>query len=134
MKSDQEITSSWLVGSLTMAERKRMCLQAGEDLSSPGSVSIGSPDSYLGLLGIHWGQFPEYWQISSEGTVVATEGQRDLVVEGQYIKGVSGMTCVAPAWAILEALNHPMIQSIIEQRERQALASQAKGPVDPMPG
>jgi len=36
-----------------------------------------------------------------------------LIVEGDYIKGLSGMTCVVPAWDILEVLNAP---ELVEKR------------------
>lgn len=42
----------------------------------------------LKLLGIHWGQFPEQWE------AIAEDGRKSRV------RGVSGMTCVAPAWSI----------------------------------
>ena len=56
---------------------------------------------YFGLLGIHWGQFPEKMPIGKE----KEQGEAtNLILEGQYVKGLSGMNCVLPAWSILEGL------------------------------
>jgi hypothetical protein len=69
------------------------------------------------LLGIHWGQFPELWelsrrQVSSED---ADEVGRELILDGQYVRGLSGMTCVVPAWDILSTLAAPRL---VEHRSR----------------
>ena len=34
-----------------------------------------------------------------------TKADAGLITEGQYIKGMSGMTCVCPAWQIMELLD-----------------------------
>lgn len=70
------------------------------------------------LLGIHWGQFPEEWR-SADGT---------------NITGLSGMTCVIPAWHILEVLEmpklraqrHPGIVAAMEKRKRQPMAESSQ--------
>ena len=69
------------------------------------------------LLGIHWGQFPELWELK-EG-VKEPESEAALITEGKYVKGLSGMTCVCPAWAILEVLNMPRLREIRERNDRQ---------------
>ena len=66
---------------------------------------IGSRQMFC-LLGIHWGQFPEAWQLR-EKSKLKSEGRRDLILDGSYVEGMSGMTCVAPAWQILEVLELP---------------------------
>jgi len=60
-------------------------------------------ECFLKLLGIHWGQFPEEWEIKDGEVKAIINAQDDL--EGKYIKGLSGMTCVLPAWTIMEVLN-----------------------------
>ena len=49
--------------------------------------------SFLYFLGIHWGQFPEDWEI------------KENIVPTKYVRGVSGMTMVIPAQKILDLLN-----------------------------
>lgn len=76
------------------------------------------------MLGIHFAQFPEQWEIVSG----ATKAQREvssvpLVTEGGYVKGLSGMTCVLPAWIILEVLNSPKLKA---QRDAADDAEQAR--------
>ena len=67
---------------------------------------------FLKLLGIHWGQFPEEWEIvDGKGRLIA-DGADGM--DSQYIKGLSGMTCVLPAWRIMELLNHP---ELLEHRK-----------------
>jgi hypothetical protein len=70
--------------------------------------------SFLAFLGIHWGQFPERWRIEGGVTVPEADETGPLVLEGQYVRGVSGMTCVLPASKIVEVLNMPKLKA---QRE-----------------
>lgn len=65
------------------------------------------------LLGIHWGQFPEKWEIIMKDKLPNTESNV-LITEGKYVSGLSGMTCVIPAEKILDVLNLP---SLKKQRE-----------------
>ncbi len=77
----------------------------GNDLDESfrtGRISISG--GFLALLGIHWGQFPELWEVTGSGELSETARQ-GLITEGKYIKGMSGMTCVIPAYKILELLN-----------------------------
>ena len=88
----------------------------GHDLNDP---PLKNGQFHLALLGIHWGQFPERWEVTSEGKMkdqTNRERHEPLLTDGQYIKGLSGMTCVLPAWSILEVLNN--IPKFKEQRDR----------------
>lgn len=76
--------------------------------------------TFLKLLGIHWGQFPEEWEIKDGEVKVASNASDDL--DGKYIKGLSGMTCVLPAWAIMEVLNK---DEIVQHRKRVDSATKA---------
>lgn len=85
----------------------------GFDLEPPKDpnftpVLFGTPNLF-GFLGIHWGQFPEEWEIV-DGPDAAEA--KSLIVEGKYVKGLSGMTCVLPAWSILEVLNMPKLKQL----------------------
>ena len=69
--------------------------------------------NYLWLLGIHWGQFPEKWEVKEGGKLRHEDSEEShvpLLTEGRYIKRLSGMTCVLPAWAILEVLDMPELK------------------------
>jgi hypothetical protein len=63
------------------------------------------------LLGLHWGQFPEKWELRDKPKLIQ-ESRRDLIVEGGYVEGMSGMTCVIPAWQIMEVLDMPILKEI----------------------
>jgi hypothetical protein len=78
---------------------------------------------FMYFLGIHWGQFPELWEITDRERL--KEASSGLIPAGKYIKGVSGMTCVMPPEPILEALNIPQLE---EQRRQNdiTLATQFK--------
>ena len=68
----------------------------------------------MSLLGIHWGQFPERWEVTNSGKLrdeSSGENHESLVTDGRFIKGLSGMTCVLPAWSILEVLNMPELKN-----------------------
>jgi len=62
------------------------------------------------LLGIHWGQFPEEWELRDKASI--EESRTDLIVEGGYVRGMSGMTCVIPAWQIVEVLQLPELKML----------------------
>jgi hypothetical protein len=66
------------------------------------------------LLGIHWGQFPEKWELRDKPKL--KESRKDLIVEGGYVEGMSGMTCVIPAWQIMEVLEMPALKSLRHPR------------------
>ena len=67
-------------------------------------------DNLLKLLGIHWGQFPEKWELKP-GEKIEEARKASLITEGGYVEGMSGMTCVIPAWHILEVLQMPSIKT-----------------------
>ena len=60
---------------------------------------------FLKLLGLHWGSFPELWEIKS-GAKPDDEAIK-LLATPNYVKGMSGMSLAIPAEAILEMLNVP---------------------------
>ena len=86
-----------------------------EELKAPGLKPkiLYSGTSLLALLGIHWGQFPEIWEVTNDGKLKdenSTESSEPLITGGRFIKGLSGMTCVLPAWSILEVLDMPKLK------------------------
>ena len=78
------------------------------------------PGAFLFLLGIHWGQFREKWPIVSENEPAESE-QQDLITTGEYVKGLSGMTCVIPAQRIMDVLNLPRLKEQRREKDAQML-------------
>jgi hypothetical protein len=102
----------------------------GDDLDYTAATGQVSDRSSLKFLGIHWGQFPEYWDlINDKPGAIASLSQRirrffagptpsanRLSLDAGFVKGVSGMTLVLPAWNIIEVLNLPKLR---DQRTRE---------------
>jgi hypothetical protein len=80
--------------------------------SQIGFVPPAEYGAYLGVLGILWGQFPGMWDIEKGTTADLRKEAASLILEGQYVKGLSGMACVLPAWTILEVLKMPKLQKL----------------------
>jgi hypothetical protein len=62
------------------------------------------------FLGIHWAQFPETWVLRDKSSLQESR-KKHLVTEGGYVEGMSGMTCVIPAWQVLEVLDMPELKN-----------------------
>jgi hypothetical protein len=74
--------------------------------------------TFFKLLGIHFAQFPEMWEVTSAGKLLRRESEGEpLMTDGKYIKGLSGMTCVLPAWTIRRVLNMPVLKQMREENE-----------------
>ena len=88
----------------------------------------------LALLGIHYGQFPERWQIKPSGRIEESVPNEPLIRTGEYVEGLSGMTCVLPAWAIMEVLNIPKLKGQRERSEEAMRLTRAEGEIiSPLP-
>ncbi len=82
------------------------------------------------LLGIHFAQFKEEWQIDAPVQASETISRVPLVKDrnGIYVKGFSGMSCVLPAWCILEVLNMPRLKQWREEADdREAERRRVEG-------
>lgn len=78
-----------------------------------GDINLVPPSMYL--LGIHWGQFTEDWELNEE----LSGPEKEIALSGKnkkIIKGLSGMTVVAPVSAIRELID--LYKDDIEQNER----------------
>lgn len=77
----------------------------GADLTVPLQINT----HFIRFLGLHWGQFPEQWEIRDAKTPAA----QGAIVSGdeRYVKGMSGMTMAVPAWEIWEFLQMPAFQN-----------------------
>jgi hypothetical protein len=85
-----------------------------------GRMWVLPEDHFVKVLGLHWGQFPEQWEIKSRVRTPSTEA---LAQENErYIEGMSGMTVAVPAWAIPEFLNMPKLKEDREKTVQESLA------------
>jgi hypothetical protein len=91
----------------------------GSHFSETAEMNLITGGHYLKILGIHWGQFPEQWEIKSAPGKSPAKKSASLITEGNYIEGLSGMTCAAPASAILEILYGPELSRMREEIELQ---------------
>ena len=106
----------------------------GYDLETQltGDKILMAGTNLLMLLGIHYAQFPELWEVTEKGKLLNKETREPLLTEGKYIRGLSGMTCILPAWHILEVLNMPAAKSHRDRFEsnlRAQLAVDTKTPI-----
>jgi hypothetical protein len=109
------------------------------DLEADGLENAGRSGhrraAFLAFLGILWGQFPEFWRIK-DGDVVIQESNEsgNLVTAGQYVKGLSGMSCVLPAACIAELLDLPKFKENRVRMDKLILQkAQKHGRVAPEP-
>jgi hypothetical protein len=72
------------------------------------------------LLGINWGQFPEYYELIPGKELPDTEVGLEIMAD--RIKGYSGITCVVPCWRIAELLN---IEKWVKARNETDMKHQA---------
>jgi hypothetical protein len=84
------------------------------------------------FLGIHWAQFPEEWEINTKKRRTKKEVQKKgLLLKESCIEGMSGMTCVIPAWEILEVLNMPKLGKQRDDFDAAAATSPPASDADP---
>jgi hypothetical protein len=62
-------------------------------------------NQFIYLLGIHYAQFPEWWEVKRTKRAAKAKREGRLAADVTHVEGLSGMTCVAPASAILKLLN-----------------------------
>ena len=99
----------------------------GSDLTTV-SLNLGAPGGhFVKLLGVHWGQFPEQWEIET-GKAVAPEGAT-LAADARYIRGLSGMTLAIPAWTLMEFLDMPKLKQQREQVAENLKQARGRGPI-----
>jgi hypothetical protein len=99
--------------------------------NTAGTRDVRSPDAAqrtrvraCAARGIHWGQFPELFEWSNLDKV--DEARRDhLITQGGYVKGMSGMTCVIPAWQVLEVLDTAIEKNPLSPEQQRSNDAQA---------
>ena len=83
------------------------------DLTAPpGNIEAGPHSHFIHLLGVHWGQFPEQWEIES-GKKPLPQGV-SLSDDAKYISGLSGMTLALPAWQLRDFLD---MKKFVDKRD-----------------
>jgi hypothetical protein len=87
--------------------------ETGPFLSHAGSGHM------IYLLGLHWGQFSEWWELGSARDARKAENS-STITNGKYVKGLSGMTCVIPAEAIWEVLDMPDLTKMRAVKDKRA--------------
>jgi hypothetical protein len=108
-------------------------LEEGHEPDSPDGKLTGKEllllagTNYLCLLGIFFAHFPEEWEIR-EGKAAPTETAAGvpLISTGKYVRGLSGMGCVLPAWNIMEVLNLPKLRNIRDASNAALKREQAR--------
>jgi hypothetical protein len=71
-------------------------------------------DTIFKLMGLHYAQFPEEMEAH----------------DGTPVTGLSGMTCVIPAWRVLDVLNMP---ELVQRREEMTKAMEEENRKKPRP-
>ncbi|MGA7073480.1 S1 family peptidase [Bradyrhizobium sp.] len=90
-----------------------------------GLATPSETSTFFMVLGIHFAQFPETWEVSTSGKLLhqSENAQSPLLTGTHYIQGLSGMTCVLPAWAIREVLDMPKLKKMREETEENSEAN-----------
>lgn len=89
-------------------------------LSRTPNLNLGIPQEslFFMLLGIHFAQFPELWEVTSTGKLKHEAAEAEpLLTDGKFIKGLSGMTCVLPAWSIRKVLKMKALEELRASNE-----------------
>jgi len=76
---------------------------------------------FITLLGIHWGQFYEFWELADKPSSPSVKSGlgADSDIKNKRVLGLSGMGCVIPASAILELL---YCKKFVEARDQAEAA------------
>lgn len=81
------------------------------------------------FLGVHYAQFPEEWEIGKKRRTESTGPK--LISDSEYVEGFSGMTCVVPAWKLIELLNSDDLVELRKQEEARVAAESKKNKPKP---
>lgn len=90
----------------------------GQDLTAQNVIGVGGASTFLTVLGIHYAQFPEAWEIAEGRRNPQQASSVPLVTEGKYVVGLSGMTLALPAWRIMDVLNLPKLKTAREANDK----------------
>jgi hypothetical protein len=66
------------------------------------------------------------WEIEKGVATTLQSEAGSLILEGNYVKGLSGMACVLPAWTILEVLKMPKLIELRRDHTKNVIEPQLK--------
>jgi hypothetical protein len=100
-----------------------------QELNILGLATATPFSHFIKLLGLHWGQFPEQWEIKTKAkSKLSTEALLDQKNE-RYVEGMSGMTLAIPAWIIRDFLDMPKMKKEREEALKEILSARGSGRV-----
>lgn len=76
--------------------------------------------AFIYVLGIHWGQFIEHWELGENPTALESQQEASLTpadMQKLRVKGLSGMGCVIPSAAILELLHCEKFEALFVEAD-----------------
>jgi hypothetical protein len=68
--------------------------------------------TWFRFLGVHFAQFSERWGLEANGEPQEDANAFRVSTDGGFVAGVSGMTCVAPSWSVLQLLDRPRFREL----------------------
>lgn len=95
--------------------------------SHPADIALKLPRTMFRLLGVHWGQFPERWERENPD-LLSDSRRRALIPESAYVSGLSGMTCVIPAWEIRKVIDMPRVKALRDEKIKAMWAERTARP------
>jgi hypothetical protein len=104
---------------------------AGSFFFEGGKGQLVGAGHTMELLGIHWGQFPELWELKDKEKLTGAKKSTALITDGKYVDGLSGMTCVVPAQVIRDVLELPELAAMREEEEQKILREIGENPLGP---
>lgn len=104
----------------------------GNDMSRPPEHVRNLAEGHVLLcLGIHVGQFNEYWPVKERKVKGAPAEANQLEASEQVVKGVSGMTVVVPFADVLKLLELPAVKKAIQKAEERIAANPLRSRLEP---
>jgi hypothetical protein len=83
---------------------------------------------FVGLLGVHCGQFWETIEVRKDNSKKERRG--DPIVEGDKLSIQGGMTIVAPAWRVTDLLDSEAFETMRRQRQPE-MENEPEGRIEP---
>jgi hypothetical protein len=88
------------------------------------SVILGGK-TYVRLLGILWGAFPEEWELRDKKRAKEVKRNTALITDGRYVEGLSGMSCIIPSAYIEDlVMNDPKLKAMRADRDNEIARQQ----------
>jgi len=88
---------------------------------------VGQGSNFIKFLGLHWGQFPEKWEIKKGKHPLSHAAFEPE--DSRHIEGMSGMTLAVPAWDVMEVLQMPVFEKQRSEDRKKISEQLAMTPV-----